>query len=253
MISLETESCVSRLLLNLADGERQIEISRQVLAQNMDFDPYQVFCLIDKEGKNSINSVDIVEFLRRNSICSNIQDVEFLILIYDINSDGVLSYSEFLNLVLSESNYSLRELVRNRFSSSLLNSTMRFNVEYSIAKLLDKELDLVRSTRGFIEVIRERYDFNLHDIYHLLKGYKAITQESLTTFLNRNNVNASFEDIKAMIKRLDFNKDGRIDFKEFHCLMTFPQCNHCSCYHHHCCCSKHSLPIRHAEYPYAGS
>lgn len=247
MLSVETESSVTRLLLNLADGERQIEISRQVLAQNLDFDPYQVFCVIDKEGKNSIDAVNIVEFMKQNSKLASIQDAEFFIMFYDSDCDRLLSYSEFLNVVLSETNYSLRQLARDRAGLTVPKLMLTFNAEYSIAKIIEKELDIVRSTRGMIEMIRERYDFSPHDIYHLLKGYGAITQESLRNFFNRNTVNASFDDIKSIMKRLDFNKDGRVDFKEFHCLLTFPQCNHCNCYHH-CCCSIISSSIQNNTY-----
>ena len=56
MISPDTESQIVKLLLTLSDYERQVEINRQVLAQNLDFDAYQAFRYIDTDDKNSINA-----------------------------------------------------------------------------------------------------------------------------------------------------------------------------------------------------
>jgi hypothetical protein len=64
MISLETETKIARLLFTLADGEKAIEVSRQVLSDQRDFDPYQAFKRLDREGKNRIDEFDIVDFLK---------------------------------------------------------------------------------------------------------------------------------------------------------------------------------------------
>ena len=42
MCSVETERLVSKLFMTLAEGERSIEISRQVLSDLIEFDPYKI-------------------------------------------------------------------------------------------------------------------------------------------------------------------------------------------------------------------
>jgi hypothetical protein len=64
MLSIETEARVAKLFLNLAEGEKSVEINRQVLADQLDFDPYQTFKRLDTQGKNSIDEFDIVDFLK---------------------------------------------------------------------------------------------------------------------------------------------------------------------------------------------
>ena len=64
MLSIETEARVAKLFLNLAEGEKSVEINRQVLADQLDFDPYQAFKRLDTQGKNSIDEFDIVDFLK---------------------------------------------------------------------------------------------------------------------------------------------------------------------------------------------
>ena len=86
---------------------------------------------------------------------------------------------EFLNLVLSDNNYSLRKNARERVGSFYGNSLLPFSVEYGMVKLLQRELELIRSTWTIIAELKSRNDFNVHDLFHYMKGYGCITSQSL--------------------------------------------------------------------------
>jgi hypothetical protein len=64
MLSIETEARIAKLFLNLADGEKSVEINRQVLAEQLDFDAYEIFKRLDSQMKNRIDEFDIVDFLK---------------------------------------------------------------------------------------------------------------------------------------------------------------------------------------------
>lgn len=64
MLSLGTENLITKLLLIIADGEKAVEIIRQVLADQIDFEPYNTFCYLDREGKNYIDEYNIHDFLK---------------------------------------------------------------------------------------------------------------------------------------------------------------------------------------------
>lgn len=64
MLSIETEARIAKVFLNLADGEKTVEINRQVLADQLDFDPYNAFRRLDAENKNYIDEFNIVDFLK---------------------------------------------------------------------------------------------------------------------------------------------------------------------------------------------
>ena len=64
MLSIETEARLAKLFLNIADGEKAVETSRQVLGEQLDFDPYQTFKKLDSESKNYVDEFNIVEFLK---------------------------------------------------------------------------------------------------------------------------------------------------------------------------------------------
>ena len=229
MISPDTESQIIKLLLTLADLERQVEINRQVLSQNLDFDAYQAFRYIDTDNKNSINSENLLKFLNKNGICTNLNELQYLILFYDENQDGCLSYTEFLNMILSESNYSLRKLARERIGSTFPKINLPFNVEYSIVKLLEKELYLIREISCLINFLKSKCDFNTHELYHLIKGNNEfIKPENIKNFLLKNSVKFNDDDIRNIMKRLDFNRDSKIDYCEFHKFFC-GNVDNCSC------------------------
>ena len=249
MISIETEARVAKLLLTLAQGERNVEISRQVLSDNFDFDAYQIFKVLDRECKNRVDAVNLVDFLRNKGVFVSDCEAQFVILFYDQDGDGALSYCEFVHMVQSE-----KSLKRsNAYPQS---DRLSFNVDYSLGKLLEKEVNLVRELHALLSDLRTRCDFNVHDIYHLLKSWNCITASSLSTFLDKNCVSYLESDINAMMKRLDFNRDGRVDICELHAFLGFPNCSRCcpcslscsckccSC----CCCCTPSCTVTHARH-----
>ena len=52
MLSNETLKLSCDLMINLSEQEKKVEINRQVLGQNLDFDAYQLFAYLDTESKN---------------------------------------------------------------------------------------------------------------------------------------------------------------------------------------------------------
>lgn len=229
MLSKETLKLACDLMINLAKQEKKVEINRQVLGQNLDFDAYQVFAYLDIESKNYINEINIINFIQnRNGIPATIAEIEYLIFLYDENFDGKLSYTEFLNLVLSDNNYTLRKSTRERVGSCYGKSILPFNVEYSMVKLLQRELELIRTTWTIIAELKSKNDFNIHDLFHYMKGYGCITSQSMKLFLQRNFIEFDEEDIRTIIKRMDINKDSKVNFCEFHAFFCFPNLN-CTC------------------------
>ena len=220
MCSPETEQKLCKLLLILADGERTIEISRQVLSDLKEFDSFQIFKNIDIEDKNKIDCYSIINFLRIKGIYCTEEEASLIILFYDQDYDNVLSYPEFINVIQSEKS------LKNNLNKPPKDK-IPFDVDYSLGKLLEKEVELSRKFIYALKDIKCRYDFNIHNLYHKIKYFNSITNESLRVFFQKNEVSFLESDIKLILKRLDLNKDGIIDLCEFHALLGFPDCIYC--------------------------
>jgi hypothetical protein len=136
MLSKETIKLSCDLLINLAEKEKKVEINRQVLGGDKEFDVYQVFHILILNQRIILMKLILLILQKRNGIPCTIEEIEFLIFLYDENFDAKLSCMEFLNLVLSDNNYSLRKNTRERVGSFYGNSVLPFSVEYGIVKLL---------------------------------------------------------------------------------------------------------------------
>ena len=112
MISGEIQSKISEILMTLAEEERNVEVTRQVLTENKDYNPYQIFCFLDNEKKNKINSSDLFNFLRNKNIFSTENEIKLLILFYDYDLDTNLNLEEFINLIESKTS-NKKELKEN--------------------------------------------------------------------------------------------------------------------------------------------
>lgn len=64
MLSIETESRIAKLFVCLFEAEKSVETARIVLADQLQFDAYQIFTKLDKSSKNYIDEYDIIEFLK---------------------------------------------------------------------------------------------------------------------------------------------------------------------------------------------
>ena len=220
MTSIETEKRLSKLMMQLAEGERTIEISRQVLSDLYDFNAYQIFKNLDIEGKNRIDINNIIEFLKNKGIYINEEEARLIILFYDQDFDGILTYPEFINLVQSEKSV-------HKSPNFISSDCLSYNVDRSLGKLLEKEVELSRIILYMLKDLKCRYDFNIHDLYHSIKSWSCITSDSIRCFLEKNAISYLDSDIKSIIKRMDLNRDGKIDLGEFHVLLGYPNCNYC--------------------------
>ena len=64
MPSIQTFYRLADLLKAIADGEKQIEITRQVLAEKSAFEPYAAFRRIDRNANGFITSFELLDYLR---------------------------------------------------------------------------------------------------------------------------------------------------------------------------------------------
>lgn len=59
MIGLQTEVKIANIIKHIADGEKQIEVTRQVLAEQNEFEPYTAFKRIDRFGHGFVTIHDV--------------------------------------------------------------------------------------------------------------------------------------------------------------------------------------------------
>ena len=122
MLSDDTRIKLKDFLMTIANGELAVERRRQSLARLGDFEPYSSFVRIDRNGDNIIDSGDVAHFLSENQRTQFTQkDCELVVKYFDIDQDGGLNYTEFLQMILPCDDLVLRAEASQRHAGANIN------------------------------------------------------------------------------------------------------------------------------------
>ncbi|KAL4441552.1 hypothetical protein ABPG74_021484 [Tetrahymena malaccensis] len=218
MISQKTQGYLCELLFEIAKGEKQVEVVRQLLGEQDTFEPYSAFRRIDQQRKKFINSYDIKDFLSENGFPHSLQECDLFIKAYDIDQDTKISYTEFLRAVLPYDNQSLREQVSQRPPLELkINEKLSCDVEYTLSKLIDREIQCNIAIIDKKALLETRYDFSVADCFNTLdvNGKKMLDGRDFYAFFRKNGLVSYEDEIISLHRRLDFDQDGYISYEDF--------------------------------------
>lgn len=212
MLSHETQSQLAQLLMHIADQERQVEITRQVLCELIDFEPYSVFRTLDRFSTGAITSRLLHDFLFSRGIECTSTEVACIIKQYDSDNDGRLSLYEFQNLVLPASNPSRRDIVLTRPRSEATTE----EVLYAFTRLMEREVLYHRDINAYrLELTRQR-DFNTMEAFKSIdcEGKSKVNAEMIRRFLVKCGWSPFEEDVDAIIRRIDADGDQELSYLE---------------------------------------
>ena len=201
-----------QMLMELSKCEREIEIKRRVLSDFIGNDSFLIFKKLDFEKNNYISSQNILDFMYQKNINIFIEEANCIILLYDLNHDGVLSYDEFRNLIQSKNQESINlKRFNNNISDELNNS-----IEFSFCNLMKKEIILVRVMMKYLEYFK-KFEYDLQQIYYNIISINdnCITKESIKNYLDKYNISYFESDVNFIFELLDISKDGKIDLIDF--------------------------------------
>ena len=219
MLSNKLEKNLVKLFHEISRGESSIESCRRMLTNNYDFDSYQIFNYLDHESKNRIDSIDLINYLSSKNIPINNLEAQLIILFYDQSFNGVLNYEEFKFFILNENAFS------NKSSSNNFLGEINKDIDESLLNLLKNELKLIKNCILILNELQKDENFDVHMIYHKLKGFNGITEKSLGIFLSEKFEIFSDNDLKMIKRRLDLNKDGIIDLNDLITFLKYPKCS----------------------------
>ena len=220
MITDETQQILCNLFITLAKGESNIKITRQVLSNSFNFSPYIIFFHLSNYNSKQITSNDIYNYLNSKNIPITENELKLIILFYDKDLDNNLTFDEFFNFIQNKNDKNLKNNANLNFPKI---SSLGSNIEYLLLKLFSKEIELAKKILKFLKKLKYRQDFDIHNIFHYITNNNYINKYCLQRFFDKNNNDYLESDIKNIIRRLDINKDGVIDLREFYALLEFPK------------------------------
>ena len=99
MLSEDTQNILARILLALAEGERNVEEARKEIAGEDNYDIQTIFKVLDGNGDNFITTKDLQNYLYNHGLEVNFKEVKLLILFYDQDHDFALTFGEIFKII----------------------------------------------------------------------------------------------------------------------------------------------------------
>lgn len=213
MLSEESGHILAKMIQTLAGDEITVENLRLVLVENIDFEPFSCFQVLDRRHLNSINYQDIIHYFEKNEInCTESEAVQ-IIKQFESHSQKSLKYKDFYKIVLPATKRAMNHIAVNRRSPVKI----PYNVEYQLSRLLEKELLLHRNLDINRKLLAARADFNVRNSFQSLdcEEWGYFNRELLNAFMRRNGIYFSDVEIDAVFRRWDVDQNEKICYSDY--------------------------------------
>ena len=212
MLCIPTQELVVSVLQCHIDGERQVEVVRQVLSELPAFDPYSAFHHIDQSNQGYIAQTDLARFMRD---CQRpVSEFEASLVAGSWSGLGsrLVSYEDFLNAVLPATHERLRLQAANRQARSNLS----FEVIYALCRVIERELDFLVKLEAVKADLKAQRDFSNTALFSAMDidGDQSVSEADTALFCRRLGVYIAENDLKAVFRRVDKDRDGLLSFRE---------------------------------------
>lgn len=146
MLGKTSEFLLKQVLDTISESEIVVESHRQSLCREPAFSPYSAFCRLDRLAAERVSSHEMQAFLNESgAVGVGLGDCAKLIRYFDGDSDGMLSYQDFLQMVLPCEDMRLRNEVQRRpYSRVGRFDALPYGLEQGLCNLLQTEIDLLQ-------------------------------------------------------------------------------------------------------------
>lgn len=148
----------------------------------------------------------MVDLLRKNYVSAQLSEAQDIIREYNANGDGALSFSDFSQMVLPATNNSLRSVAENRRYSHHFRASepLSYSSVNLLVRLVEKELGLQRRRNDNKLRLLNSPDFiKVRTFNEIARHHSQICISDLTRYLESNGYWPRFEDVEAILRRID--------------------------------------------------
>ena len=223
--SSSKQKALAIFFMRIASEERRIELKRQFLADQQDFEPYLAFRRILRSKPNGIDPLGLDSFFSENMMNCSQAKASDLIQHYDYDEDELLSYKEFMDIVLPREHPDLRAFVTQKDCEDFnINGQeiLSKETENALADVLISEIQLMERLAG---AFAELQSIGIQTAPGLIKlvdkqDLRAINYENLKDFLLDSGLLPYNAEIISVLRRIDKDGDGVISIHELDDFLT---------------------------------
>lgn len=153
----------------------------------------------------------ILDFLYSNGVRHfTVRDCQLLVQYFDIDQDNMLSFTEFMQMILPCDNLQLRSEASQREPISLQpNGRLNEQVEKYLTDFFEQEVQFHSSLFNLKQELHTRFDWNMRDAFNYIDVTQDgfINHRNIQIFLKDQGFYANDEHLIAIIRRLDSDAD----------------------------------------------
>ena len=202
---------LAALFSKMAKIEKSLEISRRILKDNKNFNASEIFHAIAVRKDSEIKPSDLKNFLKEHGFNIKFKELNLLFEHLDKNSDGLIDWDEFNTSILHQQPSTL---LPRRTSKPL-----DIEVLGGLISLLEQEMKGLKSLEKIKIRIYLTFDFSMDMLWDYLdpdeKGF--IEEKDIQRHMDKYGVDGQWarQDVADAFARMDFNRDGKINYVEF--------------------------------------
>ena len=148
------------------------------------------------------------------------KDCQEVIAEYDSSADGLMTYDEFLNLVMPAANQNLRDYcLYGRRVPSYFNDPSRplpISVSSLSTRIIEREILFAQKRAdGKKELFKNPDHQRLKTFNDITRGQLYISMSDLISYCEKNGFFTRTEDLEAILRRCDHDADRCLSYEEF--------------------------------------
>jgi Ca2+-binding EF-hand superfamily protein len=214
----EIKEVIANFLMKVCSKERYIEVRRQLLCDKNDFEPYVAFNRLARSCNEptGITGKSLVAFLQESLIDVSLKETKALLHHYDSDTDDVLSYKEFLDIVLPKEHPDLRAFVTQRECFEITHDEyLSYETEAAMAILLEREIKLFQDVMED-KMKLDQYGLSGFKIVEIIDGdgNGNLNYKNLRNFIHESGIIPYDAEIISFLRRVDRDDDGAINADE---------------------------------------
>lgn len=225
MSSITQKLKIAGFLLNIAEWDRHLEVTRQILNGIVSFEPYAAFLRLTRGKSNGLTSRDIESFMRENGSTIDPFSIDNVVRVYDTKFQGFLDFEDFLKMTLARDNPKTRfEAAATREIYDVGSDSLAEEIEYTLNRFFTKACEFVKRLKADAEsqsIVSERDLFN-----QLGTGNGALDFKILKKYFEDLRIVPRDSEMIAILRVIDINDDGIIDRPEFEYFLSLFNSKH---------------------------
>jgi Ca2+-binding EF-hand superfamily protein len=208
-----------KYLKEVIKSEREIEFARRDLMRQRDFNGEDAFRLFEVEGSGVVTKKDLNFGLKLLGINPTFYQIVLIFNRYDLDGNDFMEYQDFFDMVVSYKDEDRKEEEKRKSNRNIGNR--RKELFSPRTRDLYKKLFLVIiEEEERLEKLRQKLNINdqmMNEIFYKINEDKdgICNKNEFANYCLRNNICKERKDAYLVFIRLNKNRDGGLESKEF--------------------------------------